>query len=685
MMTTSSANPIWKKIRQAQLEAWTVPIALLGLAVLCYGIFIPWFGLYGDDWPYLYVYHLLGPGSYVNFVAADRPLSAWIYILTTSVFGEKIWAYHVFILILRWLGAVLLWRILLEIWPEAHKQVTWVAFLFLVYPGFGQQPLPLEFILHFTVLDLFLLSLLSMVWSVQKRRWYCPLTILGVLCSASMFSLEYFIGLELLRPVLLWIAVGQQPEKLARKIKRILFLWIPYLVILAAFVVWRVFIYKFQFYQPNLVNRFSQGILQGIGFLIIRILTDIKTTSVDAWRQIFVIPSNLLTNVSFLAVVLGTFVGVAVYLVFSVKGSQADQSLPSPFWKEWGFSAVLLGLFALLISGWPFWITDISVNLSFPWDRATIPFILGASLILAGFIALVFQPRLQGLVLAAIIGLAVGAHFQNATVYRDEWKTLQSYFWQMSWRAPELKPGTVIVSDQIPLFRYSDNDLTAPLNWMYDASNHSDRLNYTFYDLSVRVWGQTGFPQMKEGQPVQHSLRSLKFNGDSSDILVIYYNPPACLRFLTKTEPLPPGLPASLVKATKISHLDHVLEPANDPPSRPPAELGSEPDHGWCYYFEKADLAYQQGDWQQIVNLGDQAKKAGLKPGEMSEYLPFIEGYAHLGQWDKAGTLTQAAWVSANVQQSVCSTWSHIQRGLGVGSPDSTRVKKIQDQFGCSS
>ncbi|MDR3572682.1 MAG: hypothetical protein P4L50_02370 [Anaerolineaceae bacterium] len=690
MGTASSSNPFWNKIRQLSRGDWTVPLALFGLAVLCYGVFIPWFGLYGDDWPYLYVYHLLGSGSYVNFVAADRPFSAWVYILTSSLLRENVWAYHIFVLILRWLGSVLLWQILLQIWPNARKHVTWVAFLFLVYPGFQQEPLPLEFVLHFTVLVLFFVSLLLMIASVKKRRWYWPLTILALVCSASMVSLEYFIGLELLRPVLLWVTVEWQSERLITKIKRISLLWLPYLVVLFAFVFWRVFIYKFQFYQPNLVNRFSPGILQGIGFLILRILTDLKTTALDAWRQILVIPSDLLKNGSFLAAVLGTFATTAVYLTFLAKRSrnepgQANENLPKPYWKEWWFEAVILGLFALLIAGWPFWITDISVNLSFPWDRATIPFILGASLLLAGLIALVFQPRLQGLVLAGIVGLSVGVHFQNALVYRDEWKTLQSYFWQMNWRAPELKPGTILVSDQIPLFRYSDNDLTAPLNWMYDPTNHSDRLAYTFYDLSVRVWGQSGFPQLKEGQPVQHSLRSLKFDGNSSNILVIYYKPPACLRLLTKGASFPPSLPASLVKSSKISHIDQVLERGSGTPARPPVELGPEPQHNWCFYFEKADLAYQFADWQQIASLGDQAAKSGLKPAEMSEYLPFIESYAHLGRWDEAGKLSQVAWESSNVQSSVCSTWTQIQQGLVAGSPDLSRAKDIREKLGCSS
>jgi hypothetical protein len=144
-------------------------------------------------------------------------------------------------------------------------------------------------------------------------------------------------------------------------------------------------------------------------------------------------------------------------------------------------------------------------------------------------------------------------------------------------------------------------------------------------------------------------------------------------------------LPASLIKSVKISHLDDVLHEANDPPVKPPAELGPEPQHDWCYYFEKADLAYQQEDWQQIVNLGDQAAKSGLKPAEVSEYLPFIEGFARLGHWDEAVKLTQEAWISTNVQSSVCSTWSQIQQGFGMDSLYSTHAKNIQDKLGCSS
>jgi len=31
--------------------------------------------------------------------------------------------------------------------------------------------------------------------------------------------------------------------------------------------------------------------------------------------------------------------------------------------------------------------------------------------------------------------------------------------------------------------------------------------------------------------------------------------------------------------------------------------------HGWCYYYQKANLARQQGDWEQVIALGREAEK----------------------------------------------------------------------------
>ncbi len=126
---------------QRVFSSRTVPLTLAGLVLLSYGLHIGWFGFYGDDWIYIYNYHVLGAGGFWEFVAVDRPFSAWVYVLTSSVFGESALPYHVFLLVLRWLGAVLVWWVLRLIWHGATQQASWVAMLFAVYPGFLQQPI----------------------------------------------------------------------------------------------------------------------------------------------------------------------------------------------------------------------------------------------------------------------------------------------------------------------------------------------------------------------------------------------------------------------------------------------------------------------------------------------------------------------------------------------------------------
>jgi hypothetical protein len=41
------------KFRLGRLEAWETPLALFGIVLLSYGLWIPWMGLFGNDIPYV--------------------------------------------------------------------------------------------------------------------------------------------------------------------------------------------------------------------------------------------------------------------------------------------------------------------------------------------------------------------------------------------------------------------------------------------------------------------------------------------------------------------------------------------------------------------------------------------------------------------------------------------------------
>ena len=656
-----------------------VSLLLFGAVLFSYGIFIRWFGLYGDDWIYLWNYHQFGAGNFVQFVAADRPFSAWIYVLTSALFGEKVWLYHVLLLILRWISAILFWWILRIVWPEQTRQATWAAVLFAVYPGFRQQPIAVQFILHFSILDLFLFSVVMMLLAVKKPQKYWTLTIASILSALAIFSLEYFAGLELLRPVLLWLVVDKGIADWKHRLRLVLKGWLPSLIILIGFAIWRTVIFSFPTYGPSFLYQFQEFPTQAIKKLVVRIISDWKSVSYGAWRQVASLPEQRTDLLLYSAMVLVVFGLVFLFLKRQQQEESDQRESSSLKISEWPVSGLLVGIYALLAAGWPFWITLLPLDLAFPWDRATLPFMFGVSLLMVAGMDLVIRPRFQVLLVSALVGLAVGSHYQNAVVYREEWRELQNYFWQLTWRVPGLEPGTVIISDDIPLWRYSDNDLTPVLNWVYAPEQSSTQQEYKYFDLSTRE--ESVLPGLEKDLAISHSYRNTTFKSSTSAILAVYYSPPDCLRVLGPEDFIAENPPYRLEEAQHLSDLSQIiLSPHGS--AEPPAVMGAEPDHGWCYAFEKADLARQSEDWERVVGLGDEAFSASLKASNPLEYLPFVEGYARLGEWDKALELSKEVQSVKLYRLDLCKTWSRIQEAVS-SSEYETMISEFRMVLGC--
>ncbi|NJN44029.1 MAG: hypothetical protein HC806_04415 [Anaerolineae bacterium] len=87
--------------------------------------------------------------------------------------------------------------------------------------------------------------------------------------------------------------------------------------------------------------------------------------------------------------------------------------------------------------------------------------------------------------------------------------------------------------------------------------------------------------------------------------------------------------------AAQYSKIERIIP--DRPSVLPPQTIfGEEPEHTWCYYYQKASLARQLQDWDEVVRLGDIASQEGLKPFDRSEQIPFLEGYILADRFDKA-------------------------------------------------
>jgi hypothetical protein len=117
-----------------------------------------------------------------------------------------------------------------------------------------------------------------------------------------------------------------------------------------------------------------------------------------------------------------------------------------------------------------------------------------------------------------------------------------------------------------------------------------------------------------------------------------------------------------------------------------PAIYRPEPAHGWCYYFEKADLARQFGEWDSVTRLGDEAFALNDYPNNPLERFVFIEGYAHAGEWDRAIELSNVSYkVSKDfVGPSLCRLWERIETETTGGVDRSEAISKAKNLFACN-
>jgi hypothetical protein len=172
-------------------------------------------------------------------------------------------------------------------------------------------------------------------------------------------------------------------------------------------------------------------------------------------------------------------------------------------------------------------------------------------------------------------------------------------------------------------------------------------------------------PRLARGKPLNPTFRNFTFQGNSLDSLVIYYKSGTgrCLWVLSPEDADNPALPELTVQALPVSNLSRISpEPSSD--IYPPTDLfGKEPPHDWCYYFQKADLMRQLGDWESVANLGDEAAQNGYKPADANEWIPFIQGYAHSDQWEKAIQRSQDAKQLSNgeVTPRLCRIWQEME------------------------
>jgi hypothetical protein len=667
-------------LREWSVKPWFYPAILLLLGIVSYGYAWKALGYFWDDWEVVFLLNAGNPALLSGYFAFDRPF-AWPYQLMYMIFGLNPVAWHAVTFLLRFAAILLLYYSLRAVWPRLESYLRWLGALLLVYPGYLQQSISAAYNRHFMAFFLFALSIFLMVLAIRKpgKGWFLwPLS--WALSFIQAFTIEYFVGLDLIRPFLLWMLVTSDNESRGmRAAGKALLLSFPYLLILGFYFWWRLIVFPTTISVANyagdvkLLDDFHISFGAGLLAVLTRALLDLIYSTLQVWMSAASgsAPFTLQSKIAWFAI--GAGAALSILFVLFNEANTSTETRHGPGLRSFFF----FGLWAFLVSGLPIWLTSKQLNGGGRWDdRFTLAPMLGASTLTLVLIMALVRHAYRRLLLALLLALAVVTQVLTVNKYRLDWSVQNSYYWQLAWRIPGLLPQTAILSWEQPSASIPGYDASFAYNILFDGKAPGGSVPYWFFtnDRFLNF-------DLKPGKAISYKDRNLRFSGNTSDaIAIVHQGENRCLQVLDAVyagEPSYSDGPAELLGLSNVSRI--LPGPRSTPP---PADVfGAEPSHTWCWYFEKADLARQQHDWDAILVLDQQARRAGFAPSFGPEYVPFIEAYANRGNWRKALDLSRAAQgMVAGMNPVLCLTWERLGK---LSSTDTGVVGEASQAFAC--
>jgi hypothetical protein len=445
----------------------------------------------------------------------------------------------------------------------------------------------------------------------------------------------------------------QGKEKKKGVFRKALLTWLPFALILAAYLYWRlVYLPTTLSVDPNqqfLLDAILFHPLSGLGTLGVMVYQDALQLLVYVWPNAFLNPGTM--DIQTLRVWLAWAVGAVACVAFSLYDRKAGEEESGGDNRSTG-QLILLAVVIFLAGAAPVWAKGVQIAGGKWAERFSLAPMLGAIIFIVTLVDWLFRTQRQKQVLLTLLlGVSVSGQMINQVLFRDDWRTQREIYWQLSWRIPSLEPGTALFGKGTFTDKSSYYDGTYIVNLLFDSTPQQDP-RYAYFDIF-----HTNLDDYVPGIPLTQTVRSGQFTGTTSLAVVFDFGVRGgCVRVLDPIYQDDPDLNASVADLFKISDVSNIQSTPGPAPD--PAIFGAEPAHSWCYYFEKADLARQQQDWETILQLKAEADAHGYQPDLAAEYLPFIEAYAHTGQWEQAYQLSlDAQQIGKGAGAALCNAW----------------------------
>ncbi len=646
-------------------------------------------GFYWDDWQAVFLYKTHSVQALMEYFQYDRPLSAWTYLPSFPLLPMTPLVWQIFTLIIRCSAVWLLTQTLILLWEDHQWLLRWFGVILLVLPSFSLQSISVAFNQHFITLLLYSFSTFSMVKAIQSRSWLRWIWGLGSLATAfgQMVTMEYFVGLEALRPILIWLAFQRKDGRLALKTRtaRTALAMIPYFLILVGYLYWRLMVYPQNIAAASIAEPNAPVLLSGLkGNFVTNLVALVNLGRQD---MVFMIGQSWLRSLQ------ASFSRIEAPFIFASWGIGLITAALFGLWlnarnetneikpgKGFYIPAAILGSAGVIFGGLPVWVTNRSALVGKWSERFTLAPMVGAVLLIVILIDwFIDNRRKKSILFTVILGLSIAFQVQNTHSYAVDWQAQREYYWQIAWRVPNIKPGTAFLSGNVPSGLSSHHSAGFALNVLYGGDNLS---------TTVPVWYlrptdvETAFEEPLIDQPIQVDLRSIKYEGSSTELIGVLNRPTSgCLVILDGGYLGNPLIDSTNLNILKLSNLDQIDLEAT-PVTPDPMIFGKEPEHNWCYFFQKADLGRQKQEWIEITTLMDESFTSGLDARYSLEYLPLLEAQYYLQDWHGYIETSQKILSrNSGFENFLCTQWERIEREAGTPPPPEvvTEMKGVLD------
>ncbi|MCC6146330.1 MAG: hypothetical protein IT308_02050 [Anaerolineaceae bacterium] len=622
--------------RRPGLEKWAAALSLLLVAGAAYLPLAGTMGYYRDDWHVLWAAVEQGTAGIIDQHTLDRPLMGVVYAGIDFLLGHHPLGWQLFAFGVRIAGAwVLLW-LLRSLWPNNKSQTLFMTLLFAVYPGFYQQANAHTYQNHLVALLFGLLSIALTVQFVRAkfRGAQVFLAALSIFFSAACYMMfEWMIGLEGLRLALLWfLESSPRPAGFFRRVGGMLRAWLPNLVGVGGYLVWRIVFFKSARSVTN-IPALAHRYLADPGGNILRVIAegfkDLFETLFSAWFTPLYQLIGQLTPVEVIAGMGLALFAAAIALLYLKAFPSRDEG--ASISSCMSFSAALwIGFFAALTAVLPPILAERHVEFRDGLDRYSLTAMAGVAIALGGLIDRVLLPSRRNTLFIALVAIGVFTQFSGMVYFRTFWDYQRQLWWQLNWRAPDIKEDTALIPLLPSGYRLAEGyEIWAPANLIYRPGVNRVAIS------GEALNNQTSF-YLTEQLNLGRNMRKVEYTVDFKNSLVMAI--PAAGSCLHVLDGERPEYSLNDDPLTRISggYSRIAMIQTETSSRRPPEDIfGAEPPHTWCFYYQKASLARQRGDWQEVVRLGKEAAARGLQPQDIVEWLPFYEGYVHLWQYEE--------------------------------------------------